>query len=1154
MNLKLLKVARFFHLINKKNYNEKRQIEIVKNSPLFDAKWYLAQNPDVKAKKIGAAKHYVKYGWKEGRNPSPDFDGNAYLNTYPDIRNICPLVHYEICGKKENRNKFSNDNIIGNQIFLPKYEPLVSVIVPNYNHGQFLKKRLDSIYSQSYGNFEVILLDDCSTDNSREILMFYQKKYSTNTTILFNSENSGGVFNQWKKGIAIAKGEFIWIAESDDYCSNNFLSSVIPAFEDESVMISFCRSIFVKNGKQVWTQEEYLHDIPYNWHKSFTETAHNLVNKGFGFKNIIPNVSSAVFRNTGFETIINNMQWYKLKLCGDWIFYLDLIKGGKLAYTSSAQNFYRLHDHNTSSDIQKEEIYYEEHQLVSMYIAQNYRVENAIFNKQREILKNHWQTTRNYFSEEKLDKLYNIEKINKMCLLRKPNILMCIFAFSSGGGETFPIFLSNQLRKDGVNITLLDCEGQLHEKGIRNMLLPNIPVLHLGQNKIIEIIKNYGIDIVQSQHASIDLLISQQKNKFSSNCSHLVVLHGMYETIPDKYLQQQLPIITKSANRFLYIADKNLLSFKKFDMYNPSIFFKISNGLPQYEVEKITRQSLQIPDDAFVLCIVSRGILEKGWIESVEAVKIARKKTKKNIHLILVGDGKAYDILKDNVPNYVHLVGFQKNTRAYFKISDIGLLPSRFKGESFPLVIIDALFCDIPVIASNIGETKNMLTTEQGEIAGSIFDLQNGEIPIKKLAKIISGYASNMKQYMQKKENVYKIKNKYDIKEVAKNYMSHYTDIIKNNILNKNNSLNKERRAIFAGSMTSQNFEPILLKEKEYANKVGLNTGNCIMGDYARRPLSYKIIKESGFPFWDIDIDEANEYSNIIVFATNWLRYMPHDFSAINQKIKQIKTPITIIGLGSHTPYDNYDDDEFIKGLNPTLVEFLRLVSEKNHSISVRGYTTERLLKKLGILNISVTGCPTWYVNGFNNKEIVKKELTNDSRILFHADPEKKPIYNILLEKLKKYKNNQLLIQSEFDLLKYIDPLDAIADNYNNRFNLPETFLKQKKMVCFTNVDKWEEYLQQIDLSFGLRIHGTIISLKSGVPAIIVAHDGRTREMAEFFSIPHISVSDLCTNNLTIEKIYEKADFSKINREYHKLLKNYIDFLNKNGISHGFEQ
>ena len=46
------------------------------------------------------------------------------------------------------------------------YHPLVSVIIPNYNHAPFLKERIDSVLNQTYQNFEVILLDDCSTDNS----------------------------------------------------------------------------------------------------------------------------------------------------------------------------------------------------------------------------------------------------------------------------------------------------------------------------------------------------------------------------------------------------------------------------------------------------------------------------------------------------------------------------------------------------------------------------------------------------------------------------------------------------------------------------------------------------------------------------------------------------------------------------------------------------------------------------------------------------------------------------------------------------------------------------------------------------------------------------------------------------------------------------
>ncbi len=102
MNLWTLKICRIFHLISKVKYDEKRQIEIVKASPLFDAKWYLEQNPDVKAKKIGAARHYVKWGWKEGRNPSKEFDTEAYLEQYPELleKKWCPLFHYMLAHKE----------------------------------------------------------------------------------------------------------------------------------------------------------------------------------------------------------------------------------------------------------------------------------------------------------------------------------------------------------------------------------------------------------------------------------------------------------------------------------------------------------------------------------------------------------------------------------------------------------------------------------------------------------------------------------------------------------------------------------------------------------------------------------------------------------------------------------------------------------------------------------------------------------------------------------------------------------------------------------------------------------------------------------------------------------------------------------------------
>ncbi|MDR2156572.1 MAG: glycosyltransferase family 2 protein, partial [Clostridiales Family XIII bacterium] len=169
--------------------------------------------------------------------------------------------------------------------------PLISIIVPNYNHEPYLRERLESIYNQTYTNIEVILLDDCSTDGSINILREYADRYSTITTLILNTENSGRISKQWEKGIELASGKYIWIAESDDYCELNFLQTLMEMLRFRSVMFAFAKTEFVKNGNQCWSVEEYLADLPeYEWEVPFVITANQAVQRGFARKNIIPNM------------------------------------------------------------------------------------------------------------------------------------------------------------------------------------------------------------------------------------------------------------------------------------------------------------------------------------------------------------------------------------------------------------------------------------------------------------------------------------------------------------------------------------------------------------------------------------------------------------------------------------------------------------------------------------------------------------------------------------------------------------------------------------------------------------------------------------------------------------------------------------------------
>src|ERR1700722_3014578 len=110
--------------------------------------------------------------------------------------------------------------------------PRVSVIVPNYNHARFLRQRLDSVVAQTFQDFELILLDDCSTDESRKILEEYAR--DPRARLELNEANSGSPFKQWNKGVRLARGKYVWIAESDDYANERFLERLGSRLDSHS--------------------------------------------------------------------------------------------------------------------------------------------------------------------------------------------------------------------------------------------------------------------------------------------------------------------------------------------------------------------------------------------------------------------------------------------------------------------------------------------------------------------------------------------------------------------------------------------------------------------------------------------------------------------------------------------------------------------------------------------------------------------------------------------------------------------------------------------------------------------------------------------------------------------------------------------------------
>ena len=677
----------------------------------------------------------------------------------------------EVDGLPEN-NSLSNEV---EQCDLPisQMNPLVSIIVPNYNHARFLRQRLDSIYSQTYHNYEVILLDDCSTDESRAILEEYAHKYSDNTICSFNEKNVGKVNLQWNKGLSLAKGEYIWIAESDDWCEPNFLETLVPKLQQQSVMIAFARSIFMEDGHKIWSTEEYLYDVQMKWNKPFTMTGYEAVQRGFAEKNFIPNVSSAIFRNTGKIPDEVMDIWANINLCGDWIFYLYLVKGGAFSYTNETTNYYRIHKGSTSLKVQRTSAYYEESEIVSCYVARNYKVEKKVFENTLKVLQKHYIENGYGTNPNDVCKWYRLERIFEAMKERYPNVLMCNYAMKMGGGEIFPIHLANALRRKGLPVTFLDCQMEKCDIKVRKMLDAVVPLIELRTPMALKIAaKAFGAEIVHSHHGSVDKLVSEILR--DDGYKQIITLHGMYEAIDKSDLIDLLHCVTETCSVFAYIADKNLEPFKQYGYFEKCNFVKMENGLFSGCPKAIERKSLGIPEDAFVLCLVSRARFDKGWVEAAHAVIDANKNSARSIHLILVGDGEAYEeVCKISSP-FIHAVGEKQNPRAYFATADMGFLPSRFQGESFPLTVIESLMCGRPVLASNIGEISNQITLPDGRKAGALFELQDGQIPVDTLGKMICQLASDSDAYQKMKKCVPEAAEKFDINIVAKKYSEIY--------------------------------------------------------------------------------------------------------------------------------------------------------------------------------------------------------------------------------------------------------------------------------------------------------------------------------------------------------------------------------------------
>lgn len=252
------------------------------------------------------------------------------------------------------RSKFGFRSFVGDMLrLLDEPVPKISVIVPNFNYAHHLPQRIASILNQSLPVWEIIFLDDKSSDDSVAVAQKLLHNSSIRYRIIENDENSGSVFAQWKKGVSLAKGDIVWIAEADDWAGRDFLKTAAAAFADPDVAVSYTQSNQVSGAGEILSASylDYVADVGLTrWRQPFvTEGADELAN-GLSVKNTLPNVSGVLFRREALQRVLDQYmdEILSYRVAGDWCVYARMAGEGKFAYDPRPLNYHRRHSESVT--------------------------------------------------------------------------------------------------------------------------------------------------------------------------------------------------------------------------------------------------------------------------------------------------------------------------------------------------------------------------------------------------------------------------------------------------------------------------------------------------------------------------------------------------------------------------------------------------------------------------------------------------------------------------------------------------------------------------------------------------------------------------------------------------------------------------------------
>lgn len=345
--------------------------------------------------------------------------------------------------------------------------------------------------------------------------------------------------------------------------------------------------------------------------------------------------------------------------------------------------------------------------------------------------------------------------------------------------------------------------------------------------------------------------------------------------------------------------------------------------------------------------------------------------------------------------------------------------------------------------------------------------------------------------------------------------------------------------------------------------RAGYNFGNLLFSNAVFRHIAWTQAMRVGFQF---DPEWANRCFDVVVIpAANWL-HPAFDFTSLVESVERLTIPVVLIGLGAQA-----DEGQTASAVSPTALKLVQLVAERSALVGVRGEMTAEVLKRCGIDNIHITGCPSFYFNAGRQIPILKRLeprriIVAGTRYFLPSDQaaeidrRQQGIYRLAYSE-----GLDLLLQSERPEIDWMlagsercaesggdDDLPMrVADYYGAADPKSIQRFVQKHARAYLDVDQWISGMCAYDCYVGSRIHGAIAALLAGIPALLLTHDARTSELAAFGAIPSRSLGEIgdLTGD-TIKRWYEATSWDAHMAKMVQARLSYAKFLEANGLQH----